>query len=41
MKFYLFAYDPPADSADLDATKAAQAERLKAMAADFKAYSGV
>ncbi len=39
--FYLFAYDAPAVSADLPAAKAAQAERLAAMEADLKAFSGV
>jgi phosphoglucomutase/phosphomannomutase len=40
VKIYLFAYDPPAMNSDLSSTKAAQAERLKAMGADFRAYSG-
>ncbi len=40
VKIYLFAYDPPAAIKDLEATKAAQAERLKAIAADFRAFSG-
>jgi phosphoglucomutase/phosphomannomutase len=39
VKIYLFAYDPPGHG-NLDATKASQAERLKAMAADFKRFSG-
>ena len=40
VKIYLFAYDPPAAVTDLSATKAAQAERLKAIGADFRAFSG-
>lgn len=40
VKFYMFAYDPPEPSTDLHATKAAQAERLAAMEADLKAFSG-
>ena len=40
VKIYLFAYDPPAAVTDLPATKAAQAERLKAIGADFRAFSG-
>jgi phosphomannomutase len=40
VKIYLFAYDPPATIADLESTKAAQAERLQAIGADFRAYSG-
>jgi phosphoglucomutase/phosphomannomutase len=39
VKIYLFAYDPPAAGADLEATKTAQAQRLKTMAADFKKFS--
>jgi len=42
VKFYTFAYDPPQPStADLEAAKANQAARLKAMAADLRAYAGV
>jgi phosphomannomutase len=41
VKFYMFAFDPPEASADLDAVKAAQAKRMKAMEADLKAFSGV
>ena len=40
VKIYLFAYDPPAATADLESTKAVQAERLKAIGSDFRAYSG-
>ena len=40
VKIYLFAYDPPDAAADLEATKAAQAERLKAIGADFRAFAG-
>ena len=40
VKIYLFAYDPPAANADLEVAKAAQAARLQAMAADFRAFSG-
>jgi phosphoglucomutase/phosphomannomutase len=41
VKFYMFTFDPPEASANLDAIKSAQAKRLKAMEADLKAYSGV
>jgi len=40
VKIYLFAYDPPTAGADLEVAKAAQATRLQAMAADFRAFSG-
>ena len=40
VKIYLFAYDPPTAELDLESTKAAQAERLKAIGADFRAFSG-
>ena len=40
VKFYMFAYDPPAASADLSAIKAAQAARMKAFAADLRKFSG-
>ena len=40
VKIYLFAYDPPAAESDLDAIKVAQAERLKAIGADFQKLSG-
>jgi phosphoglucomutase/phosphomannomutase len=41
VKFYMFAFDPPDPSANLDSIKSAQAKRLKAMEADLKAFSGV
>jgi phosphoglucomutase/phosphomannomutase len=41
VKFYMFAYDPPEASADLRATKAAQADRLAAMERDLRAFSRV
>jgi len=41
VKFYMFTFDPPDPSANLDAIKSAQAKRLKAMEADLKAFSGV
>ena len=41
VKFYMFAYDPPAASADLAAIKAAQAARMKAFGADLRKFSGV
>ncbi len=41
MKFYMFAFDPPAAGADLAATKAAQADRLRAMEADLRSIAGV
>jgi phosphoglucomutase/phosphomannomutase len=41
VKIYLFACNPPATVTDLDATKAAQVERLKTMADDFKKYAGL
>jgi phosphomannomutase len=40
VKFYMFAFNPPNDIADLAADKSAQAKRLKAMEADLKAFSG-
>ncbi|NLF07783.1 MAG: phospho-sugar mutase [Pirellulaceae bacterium] len=39
VKFYLFAYDPPS-SADLEATKNAQAARLEAVGRDLRASAG-
>jgi phosphomannomutase len=39
VKFYMFAYDPPESSADLQATKAAQADRLAAMEEELRAFS--
>jgi phosphomannomutase len=41
VKYYTFAYDPPSAAADLDAIKQSQAERLKAMGDDLRAYSAV
>ena len=38
VKFYMFAYDPPAASADLAAIKAAQAARMKAFGADLRKF---
>jgi phosphomannomutase len=40
VKIYLFAYDPPAATIDLRSAKAAQANRLKQIGADFRTYSG-
>ena len=41
VKIYLFAYDPPDRRSPIwTPTKAAQAERLKAIGADFRAFSG-
>jgi phosphoglucomutase/phosphomannomutase len=40
VKFYMFAYDPPAAAANLAAVKAAQAARLKALGADLRKFSG-
>jgi phosphoglucomutase/phosphomannomutase len=40
VKIYLFAHDPPAAGVNLEATKTAQAQRLQALAADFKTFSG-
>ena len=37
VKVYLFAYDPTAAITDLEATKAAQAARLRAMGDDVRA----
>ncbi len=36
VKFYMFAFDPPGAAGDLAATKAAQAQRLRAMEADLR-----
>ncbi len=41
VKIYLFAHDSPAASADLEATKSAQAARLKRLGDDFRVYAGV
>jgi phosphoglucomutase/phosphomannomutase len=40
VKFYLFAYDPPAAGCDLPAVKAEQAARLDRMGADLRALAG-
>ena len=40
VKFYMFAYDRPEVSRNLALTKVAQAERLKAMGSDLRAFSG-
>ncbi len=41
VKFYMFAFDAPQASANLETIKSAQAKRLKAMEADLTAFSGV
>ena len=41
VKFYMFAFDPPAADSDLAGIKAAQAERLKAVEKDLRAAAGV
>jgi len=41
VKIYLFAYDPPEASADLDAVKQSQVARLKRLGEAFRAYAGV
>jgi phosphoglucomutase/phosphomannomutase len=41
VKIYLFAYDPPSAATDLDATKTAQAARLKAIGNEFRLFAGV
>jgi phosphoglucomutase/phosphomannomutase len=41
VKFYMFSFDPPAVIADLEATKTALANRLKAMEKDLRAFAGV
>ena len=38
VKFYMFAFDPPAAGSDLAVTKAAQAQRLRAMEADLRRW---
>jgi phosphoglucomutase/phosphomannomutase len=38
VKVYLFAYDSPAAAADLESTKVAQAERLRAVGTDVRAF---
>jgi phosphomannomutase len=40
VKIYLFAYDSPEAIADLEATKATQIVRLKAIGADIRTFSG-
>jgi len=40
VKFYMFAYDPPALSADLAVIKTTQAARMKAFGADLRRFSG-
>ncbi len=41
VKFYMFAFDPPAAGQDLAVVKAAQATRLRAMGSDLRAIAGV
>ena len=41
VKFYLFAYDTPEKSADLEMVKKQQAVRLKKMGEDLRKFSGV
>jgi len=41
VKFYMFAFDPPAAGADLEATKTTQAARLAAMEKDLRRIAGV
>jgi phosphoglucomutase/phosphomannomutase len=41
VKFYMFAYDPPAELGKLPAIKTAQAARMKVLGADLKGFSGV
>lgn len=40
VKFYMFAFEPPAAIADLAATKTATAERLAALERDLRTFSG-
>ncbi len=40
VKFYIFSYDPPESCTDLPAAKPSQADRLAAMEADLRAFSG-
>jgi phosphoglucomutase/phosphomannomutase len=40
VKYYMFAYDPPAASTNLPAIKAAQTARIQAMGADLRKFSG-
>lgn len=41
VKFYMFSFDPPSTITDLDATKAALANRLAAIEKDLRAFAGV
>ena len=41
VKFYMFAFDPPAAGQDLAVVKAAQATRLRAMESDLRAIAGL
>jgi len=41
VKFYMFAFDPPAAVSDLEAAKSALANRLKAIEKDLRAFAGV
>ena len=41
VKFYMFAYDPPAAAGELAAAKAAQAARMKAFGTDLRKFAGV
>jgi phosphoglucomutase/phosphomannomutase len=41
VKFYMFAYDPPASADRLASIKAAQAARIKAVGADLRKFAGV
>jgi len=41
VKFYMFAYDPPASTDRLPSIKAAQAVRIKAIGGDLRKFAGV
>jgi hypothetical protein len=41
VKFYMFAFDTPEKSFDLEAVKKLQADRLKKMGEDLRKFSGV
>jgi phosphoglucomutase/phosphomannomutase len=41
VKFYMFAYDPPASADKLASIKAAQADRIKAIGSDLRKFAGV
>ena len=41
VKFYMFSFDPPGAITDLDTTKTALSNRLKAMEKDLRAFAGV